>query len=106
MIKKVFILLVLFTSMFGFAQKPINEGVIISKQTLSSKDDQVNMQLAMVGQIITTTWFKNDKSRSEMSNPLIGNSIVVIDMAINKMLMMKDNAMIGKNICVKGFIFF
>jgi hypothetical protein len=99
--KKVFILLVLFTSIFGFAQKPINEGVIISKQTLSSKDDQVNMQLAMVGQIITTTWFKNDKSRSEMSNPMIGNSIVVIDMAINKMLMMKDNAMIGKKYVLK-----
>ena len=85
---------------FGFAQKSINEGVVTSKQTLSSEDDQVNMQLAMIGQIITTTWFKNDKSRSEISNPMIGNSIIVIDMAINKM-MMKDNAIVGKKYVLK-----
>ena len=94
--KKVFVLLVLMTSVFGFAQKPINEGVVKTTQTLSSSDDQVNMQLAMMGQMVTTTWFKNDKSRSEMSNPMMGNSIVIIDGSINKILMMMDNAMSGK----------
>ena len=94
--KKIIVLAALVISAFGFSQKTINEGVITATQTISSPDEQVNMQLAMMGQMITTTWFKNDKSRSEMSNPMAGNTIVVMDGSANKMLMMVDNAMTGK----------
>lgn len=94
--KKIIILAALVISTFGFSQKTINEGIITTTQTMSSPDEQVNMQVAMMGQMITTTWFKNDKSRSEMSNPMAGNTIVVMDGSSNKMLMMMDNAMSGK----------
>ncbi|PHS08226.1 MAG: hypothetical protein COA88_07010 [Kordia sp.] len=94
--KKIIVLAALVISIFGFSQKTINEGVITATQTISSPNEQVNMQLAMMGQMITTTWFKNDKSRSEMSNPMAGNTIVVMDGYANKMLMMVDNAMTGK----------
>ena len=94
--KKIIILAALVISTFGFAQKTISEGVIITTQTMSSPDEQVNMQLAMVGQTISTTWFKNDKSRSETSNPMQGNTVVVMDGATNKMLMMLDSPMMGK----------
>ncbi|NQY29817.1 MAG: hypothetical protein HRT69_10125 [Flavobacteriaceae bacterium] len=94
--KKIIVLAALVISAFGFSQKTINEGVITATQTISSPDEQVNMQLAMMGQMITTTWFKNDKSRSEMSNPMAGNTIVVMDGSANKMLMMVDNTMTGK----------
>jgi len=94
--KKIIVLAALVIGAFGFSQKTVNEGVITTTQTISSPDEQVNMQLAMMGQMITTTWFKNDKSRSEMSNPMAGNTIVVMDGSANKMLMMMDNAMTGK----------
>ena len=77
--KKILVLAALAISTFGFSQKTISEGVITTSQTLSSPDEQVNMQLAMVGQTITTTWFKNDKSRSEMSNPMQGSVTIVMD---------------------------
>jgi len=98
--KKIIVLVALAISTIGFAQKTVKEGVITTAQTLSSPDEQVNMQVAMMGQIITTTWFKNDKSRSEMSNPMAGNVIVVMDGTVNKMLVMRD-AVSGKQYSVK-----
>jgi len=94
--KKIIVLVALAISTIGFAQKTVSEGVITTTQTVSSPDEQMNMQLAMMGQVITTTWFKNDKSRSEMSSPMQGNTIVVMDGSANKMLMMMDHAMTGK----------
>jgi len=94
--KKLVVLVALVVSAFGFSQKAVNEGITTVKQTISSPDEQMNMQLAMMGPMVTTTWFKNDKSRSEMSNPMAGNTIVVMDGSANKMLMMMDNAMMGK----------
>jgi len=98
--KKIIVLVALAISTIGFAQKTVKEGVITTTQTVSSPDEQVNMQLAMMGQMITKTWFKNDKSRSEMSNPMAGNTIVVMDGTVNKMLVMRD-AMSGKKYSVK-----
>jgi len=89
--KKIIVLVALAISTIGFAQKTVKEGVITTTQTVSSPDEQVNMQLAMMGQMITTTWFKSDKSRSEMSNPMAGSTIVVMDGTVNKMLVMKDD---------------
>jgi len=94
--KKIIVLAALVISAFGFSQETVKEGVITTTQTLSSPDENVNMQVAMLGQMITTTWFKNDKSRSEMSSPMAGNTIVVMDGTVNKMLLMVDNSVMGK----------
>jgi len=94
--KKIIVLVALAISTIGFAQKTVKEGVITTTQTVSSPDEQMNMQLAMVGQMITTTWFKNNKSRSELSNPMTGSTISVMDGALGKMLVMMDNPMTGK----------
>ena len=56
----------------------------------------MNMQLAMMGEMITTTYFKGDKSRSELSNPMAGSTIAVMDGTANKVLVMLDNPMMGK----------
>jgi len=96
MMKKIIVLAALVFTVCGYSQKTVNEGVITTTQTMSSPDEQVNMQMAMMGKMITTTWFKNDKSRSEMSNPMIGKTISVIDGSTNKVLMMMDSAMKGK----------
>jgi len=98
--KKIIVLVALAISTIGFAQKTVKEGVITTTQTLSSPNEQANMQLAMMGQIITTTWFKNDKSRSEMSNPMMGSTVVVMDGTVNKILVMRDNPM-GKKYSLK-----
>lgn len=94
--KKVFLAVALVITSLGFAQEKISEGVITVKQTMSSTDEQVNMQLAMVGEVVTTTYFKENKSRSEMSSPMAGNTITVVDGDAGKMLMMMDNPMMGK----------
>lgn len=79
-----------------FAQKQIDEGVIISKQTMSSDNPQMNAQLAMLGDMISTTYFKNDKSRAETSSPMTGTTVFIADNASKKALVLMDNAMIGK----------
>lgn len=99
--KKIVLLVALVFSALGFSQDMVSEGVVISKQTMSSPDEQVNMQLAMVGEIITTTYFKKSKSRSEMSSPMAGNSIVILDGDKKQVLAMMDN-MMGKKYSLKS----
>lgn len=94
--KKLLFILALMLSVTAFAQKQINEGVVISKQTMSSENEQMNAKLAMLGDMITTTYFKDDKTRSETSNPMTGEAVFIADKASKKSLMLMDNAMIGK----------
>ncbi|OBX22244.1 hypothetical protein LX77_03017 [Gelidibacter algens] len=94
--KKLLLIVTLTLSVTLFAQKQIDEGVVISKQTMSSENEQMNAQLAMLGDMITTTYFKNDKSRSEMSNPMTGTTVFIADNAAKKSLTLMDNAMVGK----------
>lgn len=94
--KKLLLIVTLTLSATLFAQKQIDEGVVISKQTMSSENEQMNAQLAMLGDMITTTYFKNDKSRSEMSNPITGTTVFIADNAAKKSLTLMDNSMIGK----------
>ncbi len=98
--KKVFLAVALVITSFGFAQEKISEGVITTKQTMSSTDEQMNMQLAMMGEVVTTTYFKANKSRSEMSSPMAGSTITVVDGDAGKMLVMLDNPMMGKKYSV------
>ncbi|MBO3098499.1 hypothetical protein [Gelidibacter pelagius] len=94
--RKILFIVAVTLSATMFAQKQIDEGVIISKQTMTSDNEQMNAQLAMLGDMITTTYFKNDKSRSELSNPMTGNTVFIADNNSKKSLVLMDNAMIGK----------
>ena len=94
--KKILFFVCLVCSLVTFSQEMITEGIVISKQTMSSDNEQINAQLAMMGDMVTTTYFKGNKSRSEMSNPMAGASIIIMDNDSKTMLMMLDNAMTGK----------
>ena len=94
--KKLLYIAICILTVSTYAQKQIDEGVIISKQTMSSDNEQMNAQLAMLGEMITTTYFKNNKSRSETSNPMAGTTVFIADNAANKSIMFMDNAMLGR----------
>jgi len=78
------------------AQKEVKEGVMTMKMTMSSDNEQVNASLAMVGDMSMTTYFKGNKSRGEMKNPMAGNNTTIIDNDAKKMLALIDNPMLGK----------
>ncbi|HZW63765.1 MAG TPA: hypothetical protein VFF15_09010 [Flavobacteriaceae bacterium] len=94
--KKVLSILFIAFSVTVFAQEALTEGVVTMKQTMSSPNAEVNAQLAMMGEITSTTYFKGDKSKSLTSSPMTGDVTAIIDMAEKKMLMLMDNPMMGK----------
>ena len=59
--KKLLLFLLLICGFFAKAQQEIDEGVIVFKQTMSSDNEQMNAQFAMIGDLVTTTYFKLDK---------------------------------------------
>ncbi|WP_339634354.1 hypothetical protein [Bizionia echini] len=95
--KKLIYVLVFAMSLTGFAQDAMTEGVVKSKQTMSSDNEQMQAQLAMVGDILTTTYFKSDKTRSETFNLMSGNTTTILNGETNKMLTYMDNQMTGKS---------
>ena len=94
--KKITLLLFLTVSMSIFAQKEIKEGIISMKITMSSENEQVNTSLAMLGDMSTTTYFKGQKSRTEMKSPMTGENTTIIDNTTKEMLVLLDNPMLGK----------
>lgn len=100
--KKLLFVLVCVLSLSTFAQDAITEGVAKSKQTMSSDNEQMQAQLAMIGEILTTTYFKNNKTRSETFNLMSGNSITIMDGETKEMLIMMDNQMVGKKYMTKS----
>ena len=95
--KKILILLLTITfSLNVIAQEKVLEGVLVSKQTFKSDNEQMNAQLAMLGEITSTTYFKGGKSRVDISNPMSGETTVIIDSDKQEMIMMLNNPMIGK----------
>ncbi|AXG72311.1 hypothetical protein KORDIASMS9_04582 [Kordia sp. SMS9] len=94
--KKILVLAALAFSVMISAQEKISEGKIISKQTMSTDNEQVQAQLEMMGKMETTTLFKGASSRSELDNPMSGNIITVINSEEKKMLMLMDNPALGK----------
>ncbi|MFV0572772.1 MAG: hypothetical protein ACK5M1_10130 [Xanthomarina gelatinilytica] len=99
--KLIFIVLVAITSV-GFSQETIKEGVVLSKQTMSTDNAELQSQLAMVGDIVTTTYFKGNKSRSETNNFMTGTSVTIMDNDNNQMLMTLNNQMVGKKYVLKS----
>jgi hypothetical protein len=92
--KKIFTLLALSLTVMVSAQKKITEGVIVSKQTISSDNEQMKAQLEMMGDMKTVTYFKGDKSRAELSNPMSGDVTTLTDS--KNVLILMDNPMLGK----------
>lgn len=100
--KKVFLFLCVATVMLGYSQDVITEGVVTSKQTMSSDNEQMNMQLAMIGEMVTTTYFKDDKTRTELSGEMTGDVVSIFNTKEGQMMMMMDNPMMGKKYVIKA----
>jgi hypothetical protein len=88
--------------MLGYAQEVITEGVVTSKQTMSSDNEQMNQQLAMIGDMVTTTYFKDDKTRTELSGEMTGDVVSIFNTNIGQMMMMMDNPLMGKKYVIKA----
>lgn len=78
------------------AQQLVTEGVIKTKMTMSSEDETVNSQLRLMGDMIMTTYFKGSSSKSEMNNPMAGNTITIVNEDSKKILTLLDNPFLGK----------
>lgn len=83
-------------SVVAIAQEKITEGIITSKQTISSENPVVKAQMESMGEIIGITYFKGSKSRAEISNEMTGDITVISDAEKMKTLTLMDSAM-GKN---------
>jgi len=92
----VILLLAINLSLFSFSQEKINEAILISKQTVDTDNEQMKAQLAMMGDITTTVYVKDKKTRAETKSPMTGDAIVIIDGKSNDMLMLMNNPAMGK----------
>ncbi len=100
--KKIIVLLAFVLTSVTFAQEKITEGVLTQSQTMSSANEEMNAQLAMMGEMVTTTYFKGGSSYSKMTSPMMGESISIINGAKKEMLMLLDNPMTGKKYVKKS----
>ncbi len=94
--RKIIVLLVLALSTNLFAQEKITEGVIKTKMTMSSDNPQINSQLTMMGDMIMSTYFKGNNSKSEMKNPMAGNNTTIVNGDEKQLLALLDNPFMGK----------
>jgi len=99
----VLIFLAFSMSVLSFSQDKIEEAVLTSKQSLTSDNEQMNAQLAMVGDMTATVYVKGENSRSELSSPMTGDVVTIIDGSQKKMLMLVDNPMSGKIYSLQSF---
>lgn len=93
-------LILSFALLFGIminAQEKIEEGILTTKQEMSSDNEQMNAQLKSMGEVKnSTSYFKGDKSRNETSNPMAGDMTIIVDGAKQQMLMLMNNPSLGK----------
>lgn len=94
--KNLLVLFALSLSLIVPAQDKITEGVITSKQTMTSDNAEMQAQFATIGDMQTTTYFKGNKTRTEVSSPMTGDIITITDMDSKETLVMMDNPMLGK----------
>ena len=60
--KRILLIATVLVSTLSIAQEKITEGMYsLLNKPLSSTNEQINMQLAMMGEMISTTYFKNGK---------------------------------------------
>lgn len=94
--KKFILLFVLAISFTVYAQEEIKEGTLKMKVTMSSENPQINSSLAVMGDITASSSFKGEKSRTEMSSPMMGNNTTIVDNTDKTVLVLMDNPMAGK----------
>jgi len=100
--KKIILLIFLTISLNIFSQEIISEGIVIQKQTVSSSNEEVNAQLKLMGEMRTKTFFKGNKTRSEMSNVMAGETITIMDNDKKEMLILINNSQLGKKYATKS----
>lgn len=95
--KKVILLsLAVLLSITVSAQEKIEEGIMTTKQMMSSDNEQMNAQLKSMGDTNSTSYFKGDKSRSETSSPMTGDMTIIIDGSNKQMLMLMSRPGLGE----------
>ncbi|NNC69570.1 MAG: DUF4412 domain-containing protein [Flavobacteriaceae bacterium] len=94
--KNTILLFIALLSLNVSAQKELNEGSITLKMTMSTDNEQAKAALAMMGDITVTSYFKDDKSRTEQSHEMTGSNISIVDDTSKKILVLMDNPMMGK----------
>ncbi|RZN79932.1 MAG: DUF4412 domain-containing protein [Winogradskyella sp.] len=92
--KKILTLLALSLTVMVIAQNKITEGVIFSTATMNTDNELIQAQFDTMGDMKTVTYFKDGKSRAELSNPMSGDVITLIDS--KNMLVLMDNPALGK----------
>ncbi|MDO1499872.1 hypothetical protein Q2T40_06990 [Winogradskyella maritima] len=88
--KILFAVMALSISFTALAQEKFEEGKMISKQTITSDNEQMSAMMASIGDIVSTTYVKGSKSRTETSNPMSGDITVITDNDAHEMLMIMD----------------
>ncbi|MCX7548670.1 hypothetical protein OS188_11975 [Xanthomarina sp. F1114] len=99
--KNIFLAFLITVSSLGFSQEKLTEGVVTSKQTMSTDNEELQGQLAMIGDIITTTYFKGNKTRSESNNFMTGSTVAIMDNDNNQMFMSLNNQSTGKTYSIQ-----
>lgn len=94
--KKIILAVTLVFSVVVSAQKKITEGKIIAKQTISTDNEQAQAQFDAIGEMESVTYFKNKNSRAKINNPSTGDVVTIINAEKNEMLLLMDNAVLGK----------
>ena len=94
--KLVLLSLTLLLSLTVAAQEKIEEGIMTTKQSMSSDNELMNTQLQSMGDTNSVTYFKGDKSRSDISSPMTGDMSIVIDGTEKQMLMLMNQSALGK----------
>ncbi|MFD2823195.1 hypothetical protein ACFS5M_05905 [Lacinutrix iliipiscaria] len=89
--KKILCILLLAFSFNTIAQEKLTEGVVTSKMTLSSTNPAAQSQFDMIGEILSTTYFKDNKTRSEVQSMMTGETTNIIDNDEKKMLVYMNN---------------
>lgn len=90
------LLLIAFLSLNMVAQEKLSEGVITIKQNMSSPNSELNAQLALMGFMTTTTYFKDGNTRSETSSPMMGDMTVIANQEAKKVMTLMNNPQAGK----------
>ena len=96
--KTLILVIALLFNVFTFAQKQITEGIIITKQVLSSDNAMISNQLSQLGDINSITYIKDSRSRVEITNPMSGDITVISNTDEMKALTLISNPILGKKI--------
>lgn len=97
------LLLLAFLSLNMVAQEKLSEGVITTKQTMSSPNEEMNARLALMGFMTITTYFKGDMTRTEVSSPMTGDVVSVANIDTKEVISFINNPMLGKKYLKTSF---